>query len=77
LFYILTVFALFLFRFKKPTEERPYKVWGYPFVPAIYILLASAICISLLVYKPNYTYPGLGIVLLGVPVYYWFARKSI
>ncbi len=77
LFYILTVFALFLFRFKKPTEERPYKVWGYPFVPAIYILLASAICISLLVYKPNYTYPGLGIVLLGVPVYYWFARQSI
>lgn len=77
LFYILTVFALFLFRFKKPTEERPYKVWGYPFVPAIYILLASAICISLLIYKPNYTYPGLGIVLLGVPVYYWFARKSI
>ncbi len=76
LFYILTVFALFLFRFKKPNEERPYKVWGYPLVPAIYILLASAICISLLIYKPNYTYPGLGIVLLGVPVYYLFARKG-
>jgi APA family basic amino acid/polyamine antiporter len=76
LFYILTVFALFLFRFKKPNEERPYKVWGYPFIPAIYILLASAICISLLIYKPNYTYPGLGIVLLGIPVYYLFARKG-
>ena len=76
LFYILTVIALFLFRFKQPQKERPYKVWGYPIVPAMYILLAGAICISLLIYKPNYTYPGLGIVLLGVPVYYLFARKK-
>lgn len=76
LFYILTVAALFLFRAKQPNVDRPYKVWGYPLVPAIYILLATAICISLLIYKPNYTYPGLGIVLLGVPVYYWFKPKG-
>jgi APA family basic amino acid/polyamine antiporter len=76
LFYILTVAALFLFRVKQPNADRPYKVWGYPIVPAIYILLATTICVSLLIYKPNYTYPGLGIVLLGVPVYYWFKPKG-
>lgn len=76
LFYILTVAALFLFRVKQPNADRPYKVWGYPIVPGLYILLATTICVSLLIYKPNYTYPGLGIVLLGVPIYYWFKPKG-
>ncbi len=69
LFYILTVAAVFVLRKKQPDLQRPYKVFAYPLVPAIYILLASIICISLLIYKPNYSYPGLAIVLAGVPVY--------
>ncbi len=77
LFYILTVAGVFILRKKQPDAPRPYKVWGYPVVPAIYILLALFICISLLIYKPNFTYPGLAIVLCGVPVYYgvkWFGK---
>lgn len=70
LFYALTVAAVFVLRRRKPDAPRPYRVWGYPFVPGLYILLASAICVDLLVLKPLYTWPGIGIVLLGVPVYY-------
>ena len=56
--------------------ERPYRAWGYPVLPALYILLAGAISILLLFYKPNYTWPGLIIVLLGVPVYLIWRKKS-
>ena len=62
-------------RKKKPDAERPYKAWGYPVVPAIYILLAAAIAVDLLVFKTGYTFPGLVIVLLGIPVY--FIRKRL
>jgi APA family basic amino acid/polyamine antiporter len=74
LFYILTVAGVFILRNKQPDAPRPYKVWGYPLVPAMYILLALFICISLLIHKPNFTYPGLFIVLSGVPVYYAVKR---
>lgn len=75
LFYILTVAGVFILRSKEPEAERPYKVWGYPFLPALYILIAIFICVNLLVFKPAYTYPGLAIVLAGVPVYY-LVRKN-
>lgn len=76
-FYILTVGGVILLRQKQPNAERPYKVWGYPLVPITYILLAIFICVNLLIYKPTYTLPGLGIVALGVPVYYWISRRDV
>jgi basic amino acid/polyamine antiporter, APA family len=76
LFYILTVLGIFILRKKQPNAERPYKAFGYPFLPAIYILLATAISIDLLIFKPQYTWPGLGIVLLGIPIYFIWKRSS-
>lgn len=76
LFYILTVAGVFILRTKQPNLPRPYKVFAYPLVPALYIILAAIICVSLLIYKPNFSYPGLAIVLLGVPVYYFFKPKN-
>ena len=75
IFYILTVAGVLILRKKQPNAHRPYKVFAYPFVPAAYILMATFICISLLIYKPENTYPGLAIVLVGIPVYY-FVKKS-
>ncbi|MBN2359527.1 MAG: hypothetical protein JXR83_08725, partial [Deltaproteobacteria bacterium] len=49
--------------------ERPYRAFGYPIVPALYVVVAAAICVDLLIFKPTYTWPGVGIVLLGIPVY--------
>ena len=69
IFYILTVWGLFTLRRTRPDAERPYKAFGYPVVPALYILLAAAIAVDLLIVKPTYTWPGLLIVLLGLPVY--------
>ena len=74
-FYILTIGGLFVLRFKRPDAPRPYKALGYPVLPGLYILLASWICIVLLRYKPQYTWPGLVLVLLGIPVYlFWSLR---
>jgi APA family basic amino acid/polyamine antiporter len=70
LFYIMTIAGLFILRKKRPDAERPYKAFGYPLVPALYILAAAAICVDLLIYTPKPAWIGLGIVLLGVPVYY-------
>lgn len=74
-FAIITIVGLFVLRMKKPDLERPYKAWGYPVVPALYILLAILFCINLLIEKPMYSFPGLLIVALGVPVYYFWKRK--
>jgi APA family basic amino acid/polyamine antiporter len=68
-FYILTITGLFVLRFRHPEWERPYKAIGYPVLPAIYIVMALFIDVVLLRYKPQYTWPGLIIVLLGIPVY--------
>lgn len=76
-FYILTIAGVFVLRRKKPDAMRPYKAWGYPLVPALYILLASAICADLLVFKPAYTWPGVIIVLLGIPVFYLWRRSLL
>jgi APA family basic amino acid/polyamine antiporter len=75
-FYILTIAGLFVLRFKRPDVPRPYKALGYPLLPALYIALAAWICIVLLRYKPQYTWPGLVLVLLGVPVYLFWSRKT-
>jgi basic amino acid/polyamine antiporter, APA family len=76
LFYILTIAGIFVLRRTRPDMERPYRAWGYPFLPAMYILVAGIIEVLLLLYKPNFTFPGLAIVLLGVPVYYLWRRKE-
>jgi APA family basic amino acid/polyamine antiporter len=69
-FYILTLIGLFLLRWKRPEMERPYRAFGHPILPALYIIMAVFIEIQLLRYKPLYTWPGLIIVLLGAPVYW-------
>jgi APA family basic amino acid/polyamine antiporter len=75
-FYILTIVGLFVLRRKHPDAERPYRAIGYPVLPAVYIVMAFFIDVVLLRYKPQYTWPGLIIVLLGVPVYFLWSRRS-
>lgn len=70
LFYAITIIGIFKLRKTRPDAERPYKAFGYPVLPAIYILLALVFCIFLIIFKPVYAGIGLGIVLLGIPVYY-------
>jgi APA family basic amino acid/polyamine antiporter len=76
LFYILTIAGIFVLRRTRPDMDRPYRAFGYPVLPAAYIVVAGVIEILLLMYKPSYTFPGLGIVLLGVPVYFLWRRKA-
>src|SRR5260221_12630832 len=75
-FYILTIAGLFVLRRTQPNAERPYRAIGYPVLPAIYIVMALFIDVVLLRYKPEYTWPGLIIVLLGIPVYFIWSRGS-
>lgn len=76
IFYILTIAGIFILRAKCPEAERPYKAFGYPVLPALYIVAALAICVNLLIFKPAFTYPGLFIVLSGIPVYFLWKRKN-
>lgn len=76
IFYVLTILGIFRLRMTRPDAERPYKALGYPIVPALYIILALFICVMLLIYKPNYTWPGLVIVASGVPVYFLWKQRS-
>lgn len=69
-FYMLTIAGIFILRKKRPDAERPYKAVGYPVLPLLYILMGLAFCILLIIYKPKFTWPGLIITLLGIPVYY-------
>jgi APA family basic amino acid/polyamine antiporter len=75
-FYILTIASLFVLRVRRPHAERPYRALGYPVLPALYIVMATTICYTLLRYKPQYTWPGLFLVLLGVPVYFLWSRAA-
>jgi len=75
-FYILTIAGLFVLRRTQPQAERPYRAIGYPVLPAVYIVMALFIDVVLLRYKPQYTWPGLIIVLLGIPVYFIWSRRS-
>ena len=76
IFYILTILGIFILRKKRPELERPYKAFGYPVLPAIYILMGTCFCVLLIIYKPNFTWPGLIITLLGVPLYYLALRNQ-
>ncbi len=75
LFFALTIFAIFILRKKRPDFPRPYKAFGYPVIPFVYILAITAIMIILLIFKPDYTFPGLAIVLLGIPVFFIWDRS--
>jgi APA family basic amino acid/polyamine antiporter len=75
LFYVLTIAGLFVLRRKQPDADRPYRAFGYPVIPALYIVVASTIAIVLLIYKPATSLPGLGIVLTGIPVYFAWRRS--
>jgi len=76
IFYAVTIAGIFILRRREPDAERPYRAVGYPIVPMLYILLAVAICVILLITKPQNTWAGVFIVLLGVPVYYWQKRRK-
>ena len=77
IFYILTIAGVFRLRQIRPDADRPYRAFGYPVVPALYILGASAILVVLFAYRPRTTWPGLLIVLLGLPVYCaWHGKQS-
>jgi APA family basic amino acid/polyamine antiporter len=76
IFYILTIVGLFVLRRTRPEAPRPYRAFGYPVLPGLYIVMAAWICLVLLRYKPQYTWPGLIIVLLGVPVYLVWRRQG-
>lgn len=74
-FYVLTVSGLFILRRTRPDAERPYRAIGYPIMPALYVLLCAAIMLDLLFVKPKFTWPGLIIVLTGIPVYFLWRRQ--
>ena len=76
IFFTLTILAIFVLRVKRPDIQRPYKAFGYPVIPAFYILTTVTIMLILLIYKPVYTFPGLGIVLLGIPVFYLWKKYN-
>lgn len=76
IFYALTIFGIFILRKKMPNAERPYKAFGYPVLPAIYILMGITFCTLLIIYKPAFTWPGLIITLIGIPIYYLVLKKK-
>lgn len=75
LFYIITIAGIFRLRTTRPDAPRPYRAFGYPVLPALYILAASFICVCLLLYKQEYSLPGLVIVVFGIPVYFLWRRN--
>lgn len=75
LFYVLTIAGIFILRRQRPDAPRPYKAFGYPVLPMIYMIMGLAFCSLLIYYKPSYTWPGLIITLIGIPVYF-FAMRS-
>jgi APA family basic amino acid/polyamine antiporter len=76
IFYVLTIIGIFILRKKRPDVERPYKAFGYPVLPLIYILMGLSFCVLLIMFKPEYTWPGLIITLLGVPLYFIAVRAK-
>ena len=76
IFYVLTIIGIFILRKKRPDLERPYKAFGYPFLPLIYVLMGLSFCVLLIMFKPEYTWPGLIITLLGVPLYFIAVRNK-
>lgn len=76
IFYVLTIAGIFILRKKMPDAERPYKAFGYPVLPALYMLMGIAFCVMLIIYKPSFTWPGLIITLIGIPLYYLAVSNS-
>lgn len=77
LFYMITVFGVIYLRIKKPEIERPYKTWLYPLTPVLYLIIGTAFCVLLIWFKPQYTWPGFLLILLGLPVYWFINRRKI
>jgi APA family basic amino acid/polyamine antiporter len=67
---VLTIIGIFILRKNRPDADRPYKAFGYPVLPALYILMGVSFCVLLLMYERTYTLWGLGIALFGIPLYY-------
>jgi basic amino acid/polyamine antiporter, APA family len=76
IFYVLTIIGIFILRKTRPNIDRPYKAFGYPFLPGLYIIMGIVFCVFLIIFKPLYTVWGLGIVLAGIPVYYITISKQ-
>ncbi|MBC9912416.1 APC family permease [Chitinophaga varians] len=76
IFYVLTILGIFILRKKRPDLERPYKAIGYPVLPMIYVVVALSLAALLLIFETNYTLPGLGIILLGIPLYFLAMRSK-
>lgn len=76
LFYALTVVGLFVLRVRRPDAPRPYRVVGYPWLPATYVVLCTLVMLDLLIVKPLFTWPGLAIVMTGIPVYFLWRRTG-
>jgi APA family basic amino acid/polyamine antiporter len=76
IFYVLTITGIFILRKKYPGAERPYKAFGYPLLPALYIIMGISFCTLLILYKPKFTWPGLVIALAGIPLYYLVAGRN-
>ena len=76
LFYMLTIGGIFILRKRSPNMQRPYKAFGYPLLPILYILMGTTFCTLLIIFKPTFTWPGLIIALTGIPIYYWVMRKK-
>ncbi|MEP0845142.1 MAG: APC family permease, partial [Phycisphaerae bacterium] len=74
IFYVLSIVAVFVLRRKRPDAHRPYRAFGYPLVPALYVATATLILLVLLLYKTRTTWPGLAIILTGLPVYFGWRR---
>jgi APA family basic amino acid/polyamine antiporter len=74
-FYMLTIGGIFILRIKRPDAHRPYKAFGYPVLPILYIIMGLAFCFLLVIFKPKFTWPGLIITLIGMPVYYLLKRR--
>ena len=77
LFYMITVFGVIYMRIKQPDLERPYKTWLYPITPILYLFIGTAFCVLLIWFKPQYTWPGFLLILLGLPVYWFINRKKV
>ncbi|GAB3010922.1 amino acid permease [Niabella terrae] len=77
IFYVLAITGVMLLRKKRPDLERPYRAFGYPLLPVLYIIMGTGFIILLVIFKPGYTWPGIGIALLGIPVYYLVRRKRV
>jgi APA family basic amino acid/polyamine antiporter len=76
LFYILTIAGVFRLRRTRPHAERPYRTWGYPFVPLVYLAGATVVLVVLILYRPQTTWPGFVIIAIGIPVYFALRARS-